>query len=140
MPLICYEVIFPKITKPESNDYNLIINLTNDAWFGNTKGPHQHLALSRIRAVLEGKYILRVANTGITSIIDYNGSLLDKVDLNKRGVINKKLVLYKKNTLYNFYGDSVFYILLILLIIILVFVNFKKGIENRYGLWRIYFY
>ena len=130
LPLICYEIIFPKITNA-NNNYNLIVNITNDAWFGSSRGPYQHLALSRIRAVLEGKYIFRVANTGITTIIDHNGNLLEKIDLNKSGVINKKLVLYKKNTLYNYAGNNIFYILLVLLIIVFLTIKYK-GIKGNY--------
>ncbi len=130
LPLICYEVIFPKITKNKKNDYNLIVNITNDAWFGSSIGPYQHLALSKVRAVIEGKFILRVANTGITAIIDNNGKLLDKIGLNQTGVIEKKLVLYKNNTLYNYLGDGIFFILLIILI--LMIAKFKKGLKGKY--------
>ena len=100
LPLICYEVIFPKITKLSKYNYDLIVNITNDAWFGNSRGPYQHLALAKIRTVMEGKYMLRVANTGISTIIDYDGNIVEKINLGKSGVIDKKLVLYKKNTLY----------------------------------------
>ena len=127
LPLICYEVIFPKITRLSKNTHDLIINITNDAWFGNSRGPYQHLALAKIRAVLEGKYMVRVANTGISTIIDYNGNMIDKINLGKSGVIDKKFVLYKNNTLYTYYGDNFFYALLLVLILILIKVNFKYG-------------
>ena len=132
LPLICYEVIFPKITRPYNNNYDLIVNITNDAWFGNSRGPYQHLALSRIRAVLEGKYMLRVANTGISTIIDYNGTLVERININKSGVIDKKIVLYKKNTLYNYLGDTIFFILLAVLILVLTVINFRNGVKIKY--------
>ena len=132
LPLICYEVIFPKITKLKKNKYDIIVNITNDAWFGNSRGPYQHLALAKIRAVLEGKYMLRVANTGITSIVDYKGNIVDKIDLNKSGVIDKKLVLYKNNTLYSFIGDSIFYILLLVLSLISIVIYFKNSFKEKY--------
>ena len=129
LPLICYEVIFPKATRLSENNHDLIINITNDAWFGSSRGPYQHLALAKIRTVLEGKYMVRVANTGISTIIDYNGNIVEKINLGKSGVIDKKLGLYKKNTLYNTIGDSFFYALLILLILILIKINFKYGLK-----------
>ena len=131
LPLICYEVIFPKITRLSKNDHDLIINITNDAWFGRSRGPYQHLALAKIRAVLEGKYMLRVANTGISTIIDYNGNIVEKINLGKSGVIDKKLVLYKKNTLYTYCGDYTFCVLLLVLVLILIKINFKYDLKNK---------
>ena len=79
---------------------------------------------------MEGKYMVRVANTGISTIIDYNGNVVKKINLGKSGVIDKKLVLYKKNTLYTYFGDSIFYALLLVLVIILIKKNFKYGIKK----------
>ena len=132
LPLICYEVIFPKITRLSKYNYDLIVNITNDAWFGSSRGPYQHLALAKIRTVMEGKYMFRVANTGISTIIDYNGNIVDKINLGKSGVIDKKLVLYKRNTLYTYVGDSIFYALLLVLILILLKINFKDGLKKKY--------
>ena len=131
LPLICYEVIFPKITRLSENNHDLIINITNDAWFGSSRGPYQHLALAKIRTVLEGKYMFRVANTGISTVIDYNGNIVEKIKLDKSGVIDKKLVLYKKNTLYTYLGDYIFYALLLVLALILIKINLKHGLKNK---------
>ena len=127
LPLICYEVIFPQITRLSKNNHDLLVNITNDAWFGSSRGPYQHLALAKIRTVMEGKYMFRVANTGISTIIDYNGNIVDKINLGKSGVIDKKLVLYKKNTLYTHLGDSIFYALLLVLTLVLIKINLKYG-------------
>ena len=131
LPLICYEVIFPKTTSLSKNNFDLIVNITNDAWFGTSRGPYQHLALAKIRTVLEGKYMIRVANTGISTIIDYDGNIVDKINLGKSGVIDKKLVLYKKNTLYSYLGDNIFYALLLVLVLILIKINFKYGLKKK---------
>ena len=132
LPLICYEVIFPKITKLSKNNHDLIVNITNDAWFGDSRGPYQHFELAKIRAVLEGKFMVRVANTGISSIIDYKGNIVEKIDIGKSGVIEKKLVLYKSNTLYTYLGDSIFCTLLLVLIFVLVIISFKNGLKKKY--------
>ena len=76
--------------------------------------------------------MIRVANTGISTIIDYNGNIVEKINLGKSGVIDKKLVLYKKNTLYNYLGDNIFYALLLVLILILIKINFKYGLKKKY--------
>ena len=75
--------------------------------------------------------MLRVANTGISTIIDYNGNIVEKINLSKSGVIDKKLVLYKKNTLYTYLGDYIFYALLLVLVLILIKINFKYGLKNK---------
>ena len=70
-----------------------IVNITNDGWYGYSFGPYQHLALARIRAVKEGKTLLRVANTGISAVINYNGNIIASLDLNKKGIIDKNIKL-----------------------------------------------
>ena len=76
--------------------------------------------------------MIRVANTGISTIIDYDGNIVDKINLGKSGVIDKKLVLYKKNTLYSYLGDNIFYALLLVLVLILIKINFKYGLKKKY--------
>ena len=76
--------------------------------------------------------MIRVANTGISTIIDYDGNIVDKINLGKSGVIDKKLVLYKKNTLYSYLGDNIYYVLLVALILILIKINFKYGLKKKY--------
>lgn len=84
-PLICYEGIFPfKIN--EKIDF--VVNLTNDAWFGNSFGPHQHLRAVRLQAVQANQFVFRVANNGITAIIDNRGHVLKKIDLNQEGILD----------------------------------------------------
>ena len=71
--------------------------------------------------------MVRVANTGISTIIDYNGHIVEKINLGEAGIIDKKLVLYKKNTLYTHLGDIIFYALLLVLTSVLIKINFKYG-------------
>ena len=89
-PSICYEGIFFQKTTAEQFP-NIIINITNDAWFGNTIGPGQHLTATRFRALELGLPLVRVANTGISGVFDSNGKNLEVISLNKRGIIDTKL-------------------------------------------------
>ena len=89
-------------------------------------------SISKIRALLEGKFMARVANTGISSIIDLNGNVKSKLGLGKKGIIEEKLVLYKNNTLYNYFGDSIFFIFLLMLTLILIIINFKNDLRKKY--------
>src|SRR5581483_2245929 len=72
-PLICYEAIFPGEVTDPNNRPVWLINVTNDAWFGNSTGPYQHFYMTKMRAVEEGLPLVRAANTGISAVIDPYG-------------------------------------------------------------------
>ena len=78
MPLICYEIIYSGKLK-KTNNFDFIINISEDGWFGNSIGPHQHFAHSIFRAVEEGKNIIRSTNNGISAFIDQKVILLIKL-------------------------------------------------------------
>ena len=86
--LICYETLFPGLGIAPGERPDVLVNLTNDAWFGHTPGPWQHLAQARMRAVEEGIPILRVANTGITAGFDGAGRELGKIGLGETGFVD----------------------------------------------------
>ena len=86
----------------------LLLNVTNDGWFGNTTGPRQHLHQARVRAVEEGLPLVRAANNGISAVIDGYGRVLARLDLNVRGVIDAPLPAALPPPLYARFGDVVF--------------------------------
>ena len=86
--LICYETLFPGLGAGPRDRPDILVNLTNDAWFGNTPGPWQHLAQARMRAVEEGIPILRVANTGISAAFDGAGRQLGMIGLGEAGFVD----------------------------------------------------
>ncbi|MEJ0093603.1 MAG: apolipoprotein N-acyltransferase [Methylocella sp.] len=92
--LICYEAIFPGEVLPEDGGGvrpGLLLNVTNDGWFGLTAGPYQHFAQSRLRAIEEGLPLIRAANTGISAIVDPYGRILAQLPLGVEGVLNGPL-------------------------------------------------
>ena len=122
MPLICYEIIFNKyIFKKVTPDTSLIINITNDAWFGNTIGPHQHLQFARIRSVEFGIPVARVANTGISAFFSPYGEKILEIKLGERGVESSYMLKKLETTIYKRFGDGCFVIVLIYICFINIF-------------------
>ena len=86
-PLICYEAIFPAQVVVESDRPALLVNITNDSWFGDSAGPRQHLAAARLRTVEEGLPMVRAANTGISAIINSHGVVVESLGLDRSGTV-----------------------------------------------------
>lgn len=102
---ICYEIIFPGHVVDDLFRPDWIFNATNDAWFGTSIGPEQHLASARMRAVEEGLPVIRAANTGISAVIDANGGVIARLDTGKTGVIDTTLPGARVPTPYARFGD-----------------------------------
>jgi apolipoprotein N-acyltransferase len=90
-PTICYEAIFPGAIVASGSQPGLVLNVTNDGWFGNTPGPYQHFAQARVRAVEEGLPLVRAANTGISAVVDAHGRVLASLPLGIEGVLDMGL-------------------------------------------------
>ena len=112
-PAICYEIIFPGHVVDGLVRPDWIFNATNDAWFGTTFGPEQHLGAARMRAVEEGLPVFRAANTGISAVIDAHGEVLRRLDLDRAGIIDAELPSALPRTLYARVGDLVLPLLII---------------------------
>jgi apolipoprotein N-acyltransferase len=104
--LICYEAIFPGLIVGQRPQ--LLINVTNDGWFGNTTGPRQHFHQARARAVEFGVPLIRAANNGISALVDPYGRVVAKLNLNERGVIDARVPAVAPAPLYALYGDWIF--------------------------------
>jgi len=93
VPFVCYEIIFPDLVAVDAAAADLIVNVTNDAWFGDTPGPYQHFRQAQVRSVENGVPLLRAANTGISGVVDGRGRIVDALAMNARGVIDVSLRL-----------------------------------------------
>jgi apolipoprotein N-acyltransferase len=113
-PLICYEVIFPGAVVDEQARPAWILNVTNDAWYGRSSGPFQHFAIARTRAVEEGLPLVRVANNGVSGVVDPAGRVLGRIDLDTVGYADLPLPAPGAATLYARGGDWILLALLIL--------------------------
>ncbi|MGD9740623.1 MAG: apolipoprotein N-acyltransferase [Bauldia sp.] len=107
VPLICYEIIFPAEIMPPGERPAFILNVTNDAWYGDTPGPRQHFRQSIVRAVEEGLPLVRSANNGISAIVDAYGQVSASLGLNEVGVVDGELPASLPATVYSRLGDAV---------------------------------
>ena len=127
-PLICYEIIFPNHVVSSDRNPKWMLNLTNDAWFGRTSGPYQHLHQARIRAIEEGLPIVRVANTGISAVIDPLGRIINQQALMTGGAINAKLPAALPTTIYITFRMLI--VLIELIILSLIIYTGKRNVSQ----------
>ena len=119
LPLLCYEIIYSGKIFNNSN-FDLMVNISEDGWFGSSIGPKQHFAHSIFRAVENGKYILRSANNGIAAIINPLGIVEKKVKFGNSGFVDFSESRKIQPTVFSKYGNKIF-LLITLLYIFLIF-------------------
>ena len=127
LPLICYEIIYSGDIFKDSN-FDFIINISEDGWFGESIGPHQHFSPTSFRAIEEGKNIIRSTNNGISAYIDSNGIVISKLESTKKGVI--EINNYKKfnETLFSKFGNKIFFYILLFYVVTIFLI---KRWENK---------
>jgi apolipoprotein N-acyltransferase len=122
LPLICYEIIYSGYLS-DSSDYDLIINISEDGWFGNSIGPSQHFSHSIFRSIEEGKNIIRSTNNGISGHINPRGELNGYIESTQGSVIEVTGYKNSKKTLFSKYQHKMFFYLLIFYISFIFFIN-----------------
>ncbi|RZO49942.1 MAG: apolipoprotein N-acyltransferase [Candidatus Pelagibacterales bacterium] len=126
LPLICYEIIYPANIKKKEQHPDLVVNISEDAWFGKSIGPYQHFTKAIYRSIEEGVFVARSANKGISALIDPNGKVLKSLNTGEAGNIEYKFPYFSKSTLFSKYGNKIFYLIIILyMFLILIFRKFK---------------
>jgi apolipoprotein N-acyltransferase len=106
LPLICYEAIFPRFVGAAPQRADWMLQVTNDAWFGIRTGPFQHFAQARLRAVEQGLPMLRVANTGVTAVIDARGRVLQELPFGSMAALDARIPGALPPTVYSRWGDG----------------------------------
>ena len=126
LPLICYEIIYPGKIKKTDQTPDLIVNISEDAWFGQSIGPHQHFTKAIYRAIEEGIFVARSANKGISAFIDPNGKVLKSLYTGESGNIELNFPYFYQPTLFSIYGNKIFFLIILLYILLsLIFKKFK---------------
>ncbi|NIR12414.1 MAG: apolipoprotein N-acyltransferase, partial [Desulfobacterales bacterium] len=132
--LICFEVIFPELARTQARKgAAILVNLTNDAWFGRTSAPYQHLSMAVFRAVENGRPMIRAANTGFSAFIGPHGHIMARSQLFKEEVLTRELRLKPSlKTFYTRYGDLFAFVLLVISFLrILHMIYYKKWLLRR---------
>jgi len=119
-PLLCYEVIFSREVIDKNKIPDFFVNLTNDSWFGFSSGPYQHLQSARMRSIEYARPMVRVAQTGVTANINHFGEIVDKIGLNKKGIIDVDIYKNELLSIYAKYSQLPIAIIVICLLLLVI--------------------
>ncbi|WP_368411055.1 apolipoprotein N-acyltransferase [Colwellia sp. 4_MG-2023] len=126
LPLLCFEIAFPhQLAANLIPETDLLLTVSNDAWFGHSHGPHQHMEIARMRALEFGRPLLRATNNGITAIVDHNGDYIARIPQFKEGVLKADVPLVVGKTPYSQWPRL---ILLLIILVPMVFIFIKQRI------------
>jgi apolipoprotein N-acyltransferase len=128
---ICYEDAFPAEVSQALPEAEFLINVSNDAWFGDSLAPHQHLEMARMRALENGRYLLRATNTGISAIIDQHGRVLGTIPAFVRGDFATQVRPYAGATPYVRFGNAPSIVLAA--VMVLLGAGFVRFVFERSG-------
>lgn len=124
-PFICYEIVYPDFVASRARDADVLLTISNDSWFGQSIGPHQHLQIARTRAIENGRFMIRATNNGVTAIIDEHGNITTEIPQFERATLKGKVSVVKGMTPYTSWG-SIPTVLVCLLIIMCAFFDRKR--------------
>lgn len=130
-PQICYESIFPDEAAVNAAEVDLIVNVTNDSWYGNSSGPYQHFQIARMRAIENALPLIRAANNGISAIIDPVGRIVSQTNLNEVISIDNYLPLKLSNTNSLYYQYRYIFVLILVTLVLLLQTGVDKILKNN---------
>jgi len=128
---ICFDIAFPNTVRKMNKSSLLMINVSNDTWFGNSIGPYHHLSIARVRSIENNRYTIRATNDGISAIISNKGTIVTLLDKGKSGILEGNVKLIKNSTFYSRNGH-LFFIILSFIIVLIPFLKFiwKKPLRS----------
>lgn len=135
IPAICYEIVYPDIirqlaTKSDSDLPQMIVTVSNDAWFGDSFGPYQHMQMARMRSLELGIPLIRSTNDGITAVVDHKGEMLKSMPRYQQGNLRFQLKLINRDTFYRQYGSSGILVLLIISAVCIIWSGYQNSVKN----------
>ncbi|MEW6992477.1 apolipoprotein N-acyltransferase [Colwelliaceae bacterium 6441] len=130
LPLICFEIAFPEqLSANFYNDSHIILTVSNDAWFGDSHGPHQHMEIARMRALEFGRPLLRSTNNGVTAVTNHLGEITQQLPQFEQGVLKADVQLTSGTTPFSQYGRYPTWILALLITLVIII---KNRFTNKY--------
>jgi apolipoprotein N-acyltransferase len=119
VPAICFEIAFPKQVSANITDAsNMIVTVSNDAWFGDSHGPHQHLQIAQVRAKEFGLPVMRATNNGVTAAIDHKGKIIGQIPQFKDVGLSISVDLVEGQTPYKKWGDAPIWLFALILLVV----------------------
>ena len=101
---ICYEIAYPDLVRRSAREADVLVTISNDAWFGDSTGPLQHVQMARMRALENGRWVLRATNNGVTAIIDARGKVRDELPQFETAVLEGEFTAMSGTTPFGRYG------------------------------------
>ena len=128
---ICFDIAFPNTVRKMNKSSLLMINVSNDTWFGNSIGPYHHLSIARVRSIENNRYTIRATNDGISAIISNKGTIVTLLDKGKSGILEGNVKLIKNSTFYSRNGH-LFFLILSFIIVLIPFLKiiWKKALRS----------
>jgi apolipoprotein N-acyltransferase len=127
LPLLCFEIVFPhQLAANLTKQTSLLLTVSNDAWFGDSHGPHQHMEIARMRALEFGRPLLRSTNNGITAVVDHQGNFIARIPQFKEAVLTTEVALVTGVTPYSQWPRLILFLLIITPLILIVFLQAQK--------------
>ena len=128
---ICFDIAFPNTVRKMNKSSLLMINVSNDTWFGNSIGPYHHLSIARVRSIENNRYTIRATNDGISAIISNKGTIVTLLDKGKSDILEGNVKLIKNSTFYSRNGH-LFFIILSFIIVLIPFLKiiWKKALRS----------
>lgn len=128
LPLICFEIAFPdQLSANYTQDTQLLLTVSNDAWFADSHGPHQHMEIARMRALEFGRPLIRSTNTGITAAVNHKGEFINRLPQFEESVLVSKIALVEGTTPFSQHGRTLIYLIALLFSFYLITVDSKKN-------------
>lgn len=127
---ICYEVVYPELVRTTVDEPDLFITISNDTWFGHSIGPWQHFQMARMRALENGRYLVRTTNNGVTGVIDPHGKVVSKLPQFEAGVLRSTVEVMSGQTPYARLGLGPLLIVVLLAVTAMVLSNLRHVSEQ----------
>ena len=123
---ICFDIAFPRTVRKMNQSSDLIINISNDTWFGSSIGPHHHLEIARIRSIENDKWTIRATNDGYSAFISNKGTIVDFLDKGDVGILEGYVNLRESRSFYNEYGYIFSYVIIFISLLMFLIVCFRS--------------